>query len=375
MKCMRSKPDPSLYNRFGFYYAYVDTDLLLYHNGTALREYLSIPQSPESMDIREIFPELIGLEGDIKNVLSGVNKEFILTRINREDNNHICFNFHLIYYKHKSYNSILIIRDITDDINTLRTLQQNRNEIVLLHQKLLEKNKELDAKNRELTESRDETKKLNLELEEKVKQRTSELKESYELAKRLFLQTVNSLTQALEMRDPYTVGHQRRVAWLAAAIARKLNLDEKAMEGILVAGQLHDIGKLYVPAEFLAKPGILTDEELNVIKTHPLMGFDIIKDIEFPWPVASIVLQHHELLDGSGYPYGLEGEEIRFEAKILCVADVLEAMSTHRPYRSSPGLQKAMDELITNKGIRYDPEAVNACIELFNSGEFKWDEC
>ena len=104
------------------------------------------------------------------------------------------------------------------------------------------------------------------------------------------------------------------------------------------------------------------------------MGFEIVKDIEFPWPVASIVLQHHELLDGSGYPYNLKDEEIRTEAKILCVADVLEAMSTHRPYRSSPGLQEAMNELITNKGIRYDPEAVNACIELFNNGEFEWDD-
>ena len=255
----------------------------------------------------------------------------------------------------------------------MRTLQQNRNEIVLLHQKLLEKNTELDTKNRELTESRDETRKLNFELEKKVKQRTSQLKESYDLAKRLFLQTVNSLTQALEMRDPYTVGHQQRVAGLAAAIASKMNLDERTTEGILIAGQLHDIGKLYVPAEFLAKPGTLTDEEFNVIKTHPLMGFDIIKDIEFPWPVASIVLQHHELLNGSGYPYGLEGNEIRIEAKILCVADVLEAMSTHRPYRSSPGLREAMNELIINKGILYDPEAVNACIELLNTGEFSWD--
>ena len=120
---MRPKVDLSLYNRFGFYYAYVDSDLKLHHNGTALREYLSIPGSPESLDIREIFPEVIGLEDDIRNVLTGAEKEFVITRINREGNSHICFNLHLIYYKYKDYKSIAVIRDITDDINTLRTMQ------------------------------------------------------------------------------------------------------------------------------------------------------------------------------------------------------------------------------------------------------------
>ncbi len=371
---MKYQFDPSLCSRFGLYFSRVDSNLKFYHYGAYLREYLSVPGSPDSVDIRELFPEVIGLETEIKKVLSGAEKEFIIPKINREGSRNICFNLQLLNYKYNGRDCIAVIRDITEDINTLRTLQQNRNEIVLLHKELLDKNAELDNANRELIKSRDEAKKLNLELEEKVKLRTSELNESYELARRLFLQTVNSLTQALEMRDPYTVGHQLRVAKLAQAISRKLGLPQMTTEGIFISGQLHDIGKIYVPSEFLTKPGTLTEEEFNVIKTHPLMGFEIVKNIEFPWPVASILLQHHELLDGSGYPFGLENEQIRIEAKILCVADVLEAMSTDRPYRPSLGVQIAMNEIITFRGIRYDPQAVDACVELFRKEEFGWDD-
>ncbi|MBN2402820.1 MAG: HD domain-containing protein [Spirochaetes bacterium] len=366
--------DSSLHNRFGFYYALLGSNLMLRQDGTSLREYLSLPDLPESSDIREVFPEVIGLEDDIKKVISGEENEFVLSGINRENQRTICFNLHIINYRYKGYKSIAVVRDITGDINSIRSIQQNRNEIILLHNKLVEKNMELDAANRELIESRDETRKLNLELEEKVRQRTSELKESYDLATRLFFQTVNSLTHALEIRDPYTVGHQHRVADLAAAIAGKMRLDEKITEGILIAGQLHDIGKIYVPSEFLTKPGILSEEEFSVIKTHPRMGFEIIKDIEFPWPIASIVLQHHELIDGSGYPYGLVNDEIRIEAKILCVADVMEAMSTNRPYRISPGTLNALNELVKFRAVKYDREVVDACIELFESGEFSWDK-
>ncbi len=220
------------------------------------------PDLPDSLDIRELFPEVIGLENDIKKVISGAEKEFVIPRINREGNRHICFNLHFINYKYKGHECIAVIRDITEDINSLRTIQQNRNEIVLLHEKLLDKNIELDTANMELTKSRDEAKKLNLELEEKVKLRTSELRESYELSRRLFLQTVNSLTQALEMRDPYTVGHSHRVARLAAAIAGKLNMDQMTKESIFISGQLHDIGKIYVPSEFLTRPGTLTDDRV-----------------------------------------------------------------------------------------------------------------
>ncbi|MBN2042105.1 MAG: HD domain-containing protein [Spirochaetes bacterium] len=365
--------DPSLHNRFGFYYALLDSGLILHQDGNSLREYLSIPELPDSSDIRDAFPEIIGLEDDINKVLSGEEKEFILSGINRGNQSTICFNLHIINYSYKGYKSIAVVHDITGNLNSIRSIQQNRNEIILLHNKLLEKNTELDAANRELVESRDETRKLNLELEEKVRQRTSELKESYDLATRLFFQTVNSLTHALEIRDPYTVGHQHRVAELAAAIAGKMDLDEKTTEGILIAGQLHDIGKIYVPSEFLTKPGVLSDEEFSVIKTHPRMGFEIIKDIEFPWPVASIVLQHHEVIDGSGYPYGLTNDEIRIEAKILCVADVMEAMSTNRPYRISPGKLNAINELVKYRSVKYDREVVDACVELFESGEFNWE--
>lgn len=183
-------------------------------------------------------------------------------------------------------------------------------------------------------------------------------------------ETVKSLASAEEKRDPYTAGHQTRVDRLACAIARELELPEKQIEGLHFAALLHDIGKIALPSEFLSKPTVLSSQEHEIIKCHAENGYDILKNIHFPWPVAEIVHQHHELLDGSGYPKGLKGEDILFEAKILTVADVVEAMSSHRPYRPSLGIEASLDEIRTGRGIKYDEAVVDACLNLILEKNF-----
>jgi len=182
---------------------------------------------------------------------------------------------------------------------------------------------------------------------------------------RILMQTVESLATALETRDPYTAGHQEKVAWLATLIAKEMGLSADEVEGVSVAGILHDIGKIVVPSEILSKPGRISEVEFALIKGHSQAGYEIIKNIEFPWPVREMVLQHHERLDGSGYPLGLKGEQILLGAKILAVADVVEAMSHHRPYRAALGVELALEEISRNKGILYDSEVAEACLRLF----------
>ena len=177
-------------------------------------------------------------------------------------------------------------------------------------------------------------------------------------------ETVKSLAMAAEKRDPYTAGHQMRVDMLACAIAKELGLPEKQIEGLHFAALLHDIGKISLPSEYLAKPARLSAQERAIIKCHTEVGYEILKNIPFPWPVAEIVYQHHEHLDGSGYPRGLTDTELLLEAKILTVADVVEAMSSHRPYRPSLGLDAALDEIRAGRGILYHAESVDACLRL-----------
>jgi len=184
-------------------------------------------------------------------------------------------------------------------------------------------------------------------------------------------ETVNALAATAEKRDPYTAGHQQRVAALACAIARELSLSDDQVEGVHMAGTLHDIGKIYVPAEFLAKPSRLSDLEMDIIRTHSQVGYDILKAIPFPWPIADMVLQHHERLDGSGYPGGLRDGQILLESKILAVSDVVEAMSTHRPYRPGLGIDKALAEIERGKGAQYDPDVVDVCIKLVREKGYK----
>jgi len=178
----------------------------------------------------------------------------------------------------------------------------------------------------------------------------------------------------VEMRDPYTAGHQQRVTQLACAIARQMGLSEEQISGLRLAGLIHDIGKVRVPAEILTNPNGLSEPEFMMIKAHPLLGYEILKGIDFPWPVAQIVLQHHERMDGSGYPSGLSGEDIIMEARILAVADVVEAMASHRPYRAALGINKALEEISQNKGVLYDSKAVDACLMLFRDKKFKFEQ-
>lgn len=185
--------------------------------------------------------------------------------------------------------------------------------------------------------------------------------------------TIHALATTAETRDPYTAGHQQRVATLARAIAVELEYTEDEIEGIYIAGVIHDLGKMCVPAEILSKPGRITEDEFNIIKNHPQVGYDILKEIEFPWPIAEIVRQHHEYMDGSGYPQGLSGEDIHKEAKVLCVADVVEAMASHRPYRPSLGMDVALEEIKKNAGIRFDSKVVNTCVKLIEEKGFEFD--
>ena len=182
--------------------------------------------------------------------------------------------------------------------------------------------------------------------------------------------TVEAIAATVETRDPYTAGHQRRVAELAAAIALEMGLPAKTVEGIHFGALVHDLGKMQVPAELLSKPTRLTKIEFELIKTHPQAGYEIVKDIKFPWPVADMVHQHHERLDGSGYPQGLKGDAIALEARILAVADVFEAMSSHRPYRASLGIEPALKEIQDRRGTWYEPAAVDACVRLLREKNF-----
>ena len=179
--------------------------------------------------------------------------------------------------------------------------------------------------------------------------------------------TIEAMSKTMEWRDPYTAGHQKRVAFIAMAIAKKLGWSEERIQSLYMAGMVHDIGKVAVPSEILTKPTRLTDLEMQLVQGHVESGYQILKDIPFPWPIAEIVHQHHERLDGSGYPKGLKGDEICEEARILAVADTIEAMATHRPYRAARGLQAAMDEVRAEAGIKLDEKVVDAAFKLLDA--------
>ena len=212
--------------------------------------------------------------------------------------------------------------------------------------------------------------KLKTEIENR-KRVQQELQQSFESLKKSMHATIQAISLTVEKRDPYTSGHQQRVADLAKKIAIELGLSDNQVESIYLAAAIHDIGKISLPAEILAKPIALSDIEISLIQAHAQAGYDILKGIEFPWAIADMVLQHHERLDGSGYPQGLAGDDILLEARIICVADVVETMSSHRPYRPSMGVDKALAEVSSNKGVLYDPRVVDACLTLFNQKKFE----
>jgi PAS domain S-box-containing protein len=186
-----------------------------------------------------------------------------------------------------------------------------------------------------------------------------------EQLQRSLLQTIRAIALTIEKRDPYTAGHQERVAELAVNIGKEMGLDDDNLEGLRLGAMIHDIGKISIPAEILSRPGALEPEMFGIIKTHPRSGYDIIRGIDFPWPLADVVLQHHERMDGSGYPDGLKGDEILLDARILAVADIVEAMASHRPYRAGLGFERALEEIERGKGTQYDPQVVDACQRVF----------
>jgi len=212
---------------------------------------------------------------------------------------------------------------------------------------------------------------LKTSLQERDQAQT-ELKANFGRIQKSLVDTINAMTSIVEKRDPYTAGHQTRVTQLAIAIANELHLSADKINAIKTSGLVHDIGKINVPAEILSKPGKLTKNEFRLLKSHPKDGFDILKKIDFPWPVAEIVYQHHERINGTGYPRHLKGNKICIEAKILAVADVVEAMHSHRPYRSALSLKKTLGEIIGNKNSLYDEKVVKACVKIFKTGKFKF---
>jgi PAS domain S-box-containing protein len=203
------------------------------------------------------------------------------------------------------------------------------------------------------------------------KQAEAELQQTLESLRKAFGATIQVMVSAVEIRDPYTAGHQVRVADLARTIATEMGLPQEKIDGILMAGSIHDIGKLSVPAEILSKPTKLTDLEFSLIKEHSRIGYEMLKDVESPWPLAEIVYQHHERMNGSGYPINLKGDEILIEARIMAVADVVESMASHRPYRPALGIETALEEIEKNKGILYDDAVTDACLRLFREKGFQ----
>ncbi len=203
------------------------------------------------------------------------------------------------------------------------------------------------------------------------KEAEESLKESIAVYSNALEGMIESMGCLLEKRDPYTARHQLQVARLAVDIAEEMGLDSKRVEGLKLAAKVHDLGKIEIPAEILNKPGELSNNEFELIKQHPRAGFDILGKVEFPWPIATIVQQHHEKIDGSGYPDGLTGDEILLESKILAVADVIEAMASHRPYRPALGIEVALSEILHHKGKYFEPEVVETCLNLFNNKGYK----
>lgn len=206
-----------------------------------------------------------------------------------------------------------------------------------------------------------------------LKQMEKDRQKSLDQLRQSLEATIHAMAVTVELRDPYTAGHQRRVADLAYAIALEMNLEESRLTGLRMASTIHDLGKISIPSEILTKPTKLTYIEFEIVKTHAQAGYDILKDIDFPWPIARIVHEHHERMDGSGYPNGLKGEDILLESKILTVADVVEAMVSHRPYRTALGVEPALAEIIKNRGILYDEDVVDICLKLFEEKRFSFE--
>jgi PAS domain S-box-containing protein/putative nucleotidyltransferase with HDIG domain len=207
-----------------------------------------------------------------------------------------------------------------------------------------------------------------------LKRSEAELQISFNKLKSAMSSTIDAISIIVESRDPYTAGHQRRVASLACAIAEELKMSEDRIDKIRMGGLIHDIGKIYIPAEILTKPGRLSKIEFEMMKSHPTVGYKILKTVDFIPPIAQIVYQHHERMDGSGYPLGISGEDILMESRIIAVADSVEAMASHRPYRPALGIEKALEMILNEKGKSYDSQIVDACVALFKNRDFQFPQ-
>ena len=217
--------------------------------------------------------------------------------------------------------------------------------------------------------------KLNDQLKQEIAERKlaeERLQQSYAKLQKNLDEIVHAMSLTVEKRDPYTAGHQKRTTELAMALAGEMGLSEHQIKGIQMAALIHDMGKISIPAEILSKPGKLSEVEMQMVRRHPQAAFEILKEIDFPWPVDLIVLQHHEKMDCSGYPQGLAGEDILLEARILCIADVVESIESHRPYRPGLGIDKALEEISNNRGILFDQDVVDACLRLFKEKNFQY---
>lgn len=243
-------------------------------------------------------------------------------------------------------------------------------ELVIANKELAFQNAEKEKRAAELVIANKELAFQNAEKEK----RAAELAIANKYLRDALMNTVRVAMILSELRDPYTAGHERRVAELSVAISAELGFDDKRQEGMRVAGYLHDVGKMVIPAEILSKPGKLSAIEFALIQAHAQTGFDVLRSVDFPWPIADVALQHHERMNGTGYPQGLKGNDILLEARILAVADVIEAMSSHRPYRAALGIDKALDEIERGRAIVYDADAVDAALKLFRNKGFEIPE-
>ncbi|MBN1366063.1 MAG: response regulator [Syntrophaceae bacterium] len=349
--------EESILNAFKRILADENYDVHVAGNGLEGLEKLRTATKPYSLIISDQrMPEMNGVQffAEAKNIfpdavrilLTGyADSDAIIEAINKG-------GVHLYFTKPWHEEEILL--HIKQSLSKVEILAENKHLMELLN----EKNKELTALNKELEKkARDKTADLLIQ--------TEKLKESYKKSQVILDGIVKTLSKIIETRDPYTSGHEDQVAKIACRIAREMNLTEEQVSFINIAATLHDIGKISVPSEILTKPSVLSDLEREIIKTHCKVANDVLKNIDFPYPVAEIIYQHHERIDGSGYPRGLKGNQIALEARIIGVADVIDAMASYRPYRPALGVEAALNEIIKYKGITYDPAVVDACLRVY----------
>jgi HD-GYP domain-containing protein (c-di-GMP phosphodiesterase class II) len=282
------------------------------------------------------------------------------TSNNRHVEHKLNFSNNLLYLQKPFHR-----REIIQFATALSTKWQAEKQLQTLHADL---EILVEKRTTELTESNEQLK-IEIENRERMQQ---ELRLSFQNLKKVTDSTIQAIAKMVEKRDPYTSGHQLRVADLTRSIGEEIGLSDNQIEGAYMAAAIHDIGKIALPAEILSKPTPLSDIEISLIQAHSQTGHDILEDIEFPWPIAEIILQHHERMNGSGYPQRLSGDNILTEARIIGIADVVETMASHRPYRPAMGITKALEEISENRGVLYDSPAVDACLKLFYEKKFEF---